>query len=264
MRGLWGTVFTIALVGGSSSSWAADLPEIEKSGRLRVVAGSGEQPEMFSFRSGSDPGFERELLEGFARLHGLKLEVTAVKSWDERIPTLLRGDGDVIIGIVDTEQRRKQIAFTSEVLPARHLVVTARPYKVIATVEELRGEKVGVVRGTSWAQAALEAGVPADQVEPYPDTEPVLAALRSGEVTATVMALNDFTLATKRHPELQAGTFLGPPGRAAWGLRKSDTKLQAALDEYLGNVRRTPTWGRLVVKYFGEKALVILGKVQTP
>ncbi len=262
MRSFWAAVVAVALVGGSTP--AADLPEILKGGRLRVVAGTGEQPEMFSFKSDGEPGFERELLEGFARLHGLKLEPVAVKSWEDRIPTLLRGDGDVIIGIVDTEQRRKQVAFTTEVLPVRHLAVSARPHRVIGTVEELRAERVGVVRGTSWAQAALEAGVPPDQLEPYADVEPVLAALRSGEVTATVMALNDFTLATKRRPELQAGCFLGAPGRAAWGLRKTDTKLQAALDEYLGNVRRTPTWGRLVVKYFGEKALVILGKVQAP
>lgn len=34
----------------------------------------------------------------------------------------------------------------------------------------------------------------------------------------------------------------------------------AALDDYVANVRRTPTRGRLVVKYFGESGLEILKK----
>jgi len=33
-----------------------------------------------------------------------------------------------------------------------------------------------------------------------------------------------------------------------------------ALDDYLANLRRTPTWSRLVVQYFGESALEILQK----
>jgi hypothetical protein len=39
----------------------------------------------------------------------------------------------------------------------------------------------------------------------------------------------------------------------------------AALDDYVANLRKTASWSRLVVKYFGESALEILKKsrVQT-
>ena len=52
------------------------------------------------------PGFERELIEGFCRIHGLARDVVRVEDIDQIAPTLQRGDGDLIAGIVDTEARR--------------------------------------------------------------------------------------------------------------------------------------------------------------
>ncbi len=239
--------------------WAGDLPEIKAKGVLKVIAQKDEAPEMFSFQGGDDPGFEREMIEGFARLHGVKLEAAAVRTSDERIPTLNRGEGDVIIGIVDTEARRKLIDYTTEVIPARHLVLTRKP-KLLKTVEEFLREKVGVVKGTSWAAAAAEAGVPASKTEFFPDHDLLLAALKEGRITATVMTVSDFTLAARRDADLVAGPFVGPAASAGWGLRKSDAQLKAALNEYLENLRRGPSWSRLVVKYFGEQALAVLGR----
>jgi ABC-type amino acid transport substrate-binding protein len=43
-------------------------------------------------------------------------------------------------------------------------------------------------------------------------------------------------------------------------VRKPDTKLRAELDAYLENLRSGASWNRLIVKYFGEKALTVLGR----
>lgn len=243
------------------AAWAVDLPEIQARGSLRVIAAEGEQPEMFDFDGDpAKPGLEREMLEGFARLKRLKLEVVSVKVFADRIPALLRGDGDVIVGLVDTVERRKQIDFTAEVLPVRHLVVTHKPAPPISSVAEFRKKKAGTLRGTTWASETLAAGVPESQVEYFPDTEPLLQALATGRVEAVVMTVSDFTLATERHPGLEAGVFLGQPGHAAWGVRKQDPRLKAELDAYIENLRSGSSWNRLVVTYFGEKALSALGR----
>ena len=240
---------------------AVDLPEVQARGSLRVIAAEGEQPEMFDFDGDpAKPGLEREMLEGFARLKRLKLEVVPVKAFAERIPALLRGDGDVIVGLVDTAERRKLIDFTAEVLPVRHLVVTHKPTPPVKSMEELRKKKVGTIRGTTWSRETLAAGVPESQVEYFPDTEPLLSALAAGRVEAVVMTISDFTLAMGRHPGLEAGTFLGEASQAAWGLRKQDVKLKAELDAYIDNLRSGASWNRLVVTYFGEKALTVLGR----
>jgi polar amino acid transport system substrate-binding protein len=240
---------------------AVDLKEIQARGSLRVIAAEGEQPEMFDFDPDpAKPGLEREMLEGFARLKRLRLEVVPVESFADRIPALLRGDGDVIVGLVDTAERRKQIGFTAEVLPVRHLAVTRKPTAPVRSLQELRKRRVGTIRGTTWARETLAAGVPESQVEYFADTEPMLEALAAGRVEAVVMTISDFTLAMPRHPGLESGVFLGQPAHAAWGLRKQDAELRAEIDRYIENLRSGASWNRLIVKYFGENALEVLGR----
>ena len=206
---------------GMSPSAASDLPEMVERGTLRVIAGAGEQPEMFSFDPGQPPGFEREMLEGFAGLHRIELEVVVViEAFSDRIPALLKGTGDVCMGMIVTPERARRIAFTTEVLPARHLVVNHAPRAPIESVEQFRKEKVGVVTATTWAKAAVEAGVPESRARGFKDTEPMLEALEAGSITATTMSISDFTLAAKRRPGLQAGVFVGAAGSAAWGFAK--------------------------------------------
>lgn len=240
---------------------AVDFPEIQVRGSLRVIAAEGEQPEMFDFDGDpAKPGLEREMVEGFARLKRLKLLVVAVKSFSDRIPALLRGDGDLIVGLVDTAERRKQIAFTSEVLPVRHVAVTHKPTPSVRSAEGLRTKRVGTIRGTTWASETLAAGVPESQVQYFPDTEPMLQALATGRVEAVVMTISDLALATERRPGLEAGVLLGEPAHAAWGVRKQDALLKAELDAYIENFRSGASWNRLILTYFGEKALTVLGR----
>jgi membrane-bound lytic murein transglycosylase F len=254
-----GTALAVLLCALPAS--AVDLPEVQARGSLRVIAAEGEQPEMFDFDGDpAKPGLEREMLEGFAGLKRLKLEVVPVKAFADRIPAILRGEGDVIVGLVDTVERRKQIDFTAEVLPVRHLVVTHKPAPPVKSVEEFRKKKAGTIRGTTWARETLAAGVPEARVEYFPDTEPMLEALANGRVDAVVMTISDFTLAVDRHPGLEAGVLLGEASRAAWGVRKQDVKLRAELDAYIDNLRSGGSWNRLILTYFGEKALTVLGR----
>lgn len=238
----------------------ADLAEIKARGTLKVIAVREEAPEMFSFAASGEPGFEREIIEGFARLHDLEFQAVPANTSAERIQLLAGKAGDVIIGIIETEPRRKLVNFTSEVLPARHIVITLKSHREVKTVEEFRAERIGVVKGTSWAQAAVDAGVPAGSMQSFAERHSALEALREGKITATVMSLSDFTLALRRYPEIRAGLTLGASASAAFAMRKSDPQLLAALDAYLDNLRKGPSWGRLVVKYFGEQALTVLGR----
>jgi ABC-type amino acid transport substrate-binding protein len=247
---------------GVGSTEAETLAHLKSRGTIRAIAAEDEQPEEFSFKPGPAPGFEREMLEGFGKLHGLKLAVVSVKGWDERIPALLRGDGDVIVALTDTEERRKLVAFTAETIQARHVVVSHKPHPLVNRIDDLRSERVGLLKATSWAQAAVDAGVPASNIETFSELEALLAALKSGKIGATVMSVSDFTLAAKRTPGLQAGMFVGPPSHQAWAVRKEDRELLEAMNEYIGNLRKTSSWSRLVIKYFGERALSVLGRAR--
>src|SRR5262249_19195075 len=160
-----------------------------------------------------------------ARINRLQIQVVPVKNFDQIIPMLLRGDGDVITGIVDTDGRRKQIAFTGETYPVRHLVVTHKPLPSVSDPGALRGLKVAVIPGTTWAEMAVSAGVPAANLVSCVDVNEVFSALRTQKAGAAVMTIFDFALAQRHDDGLEFGTFLGAAATAAWGVRKDDALL---------------------------------------
>lgn len=248
---------SFTLVAGLAS--AADLAELKAKGVLRVLAQKDEAPELFNLGAG-EPGFEREVIDGFAKLHGLRVEPVALATAADRLPALNAGRGDVVIGIVDLPERRKLASFTMEVLPIRHIVLTHRPHAPIQTLEAFRAAKVGVVRNTSWARVAEEAGADPATTMQFSDRTEVFDALRQGRVEATVISLTDGVVAIKSRPGLEAGLMLGEPASSAFAVRKSDTQLLEALDGYLGSFRKSPSWNRLLVKYFGDQALAVLGR----
>jgi len=231
-------------------------------GRLRVLVSADEMPEVFAFDAAAKPGLEREMIENFARINRLQLQIVPVKNFDQIIAMLLRGDVDVITGIVDTDNRRKQIAFTSETYPVRHLVVTRKPLPSVSDPAALRGLKVAVIPGTTWADMAVAAGVPPANLVSCVDTNDVFAALKAQKAAAAVMTIFDFALAQRHDEGLEGGVFLGSAATAAWGVRKDDVPLLQALNTYLESLRVSPVKSALLTKYFNEDALSLLRRAR--
>ena len=194
---------------GLASVAAPDLADLKSRGVVRVLAAADENPEWFSARPAERPGFEREVLEGFARVHKLRFEVVSVKHWDEAIPMLVQKKGDILAGVNDTEARRKLIDFTAELLPARHVVVTRKPQRPVATEADLRTRSVAVVPETTWAEAVTRAGVASSQVVGVADVPQALAALKAGRATAAVVDILDFLQNHRKDPDLELGATLG-------------------------------------------------------
>jgi ABC-type amino acid transport substrate-binding protein len=261
-----GLAAAVLVSAGLAVPWlaASELPsEIKVRGTLRVLAVLANQRDDFlSMEPGV--GFDREVLEGFAGLHKLKLELVAVPRWDGLVPALKEGRGDVIAGrFTVTEARKKEIDFTQEVFPTRNVVMSRSPHPAVTTLEQLRGEKVGTVKGTSMADAIAAAGVPRSNVDDSFPTGTLPDALRTGKASAVVLGVEHAIEERRLDPAIQLGLFLGPPTSLAYGVRKEDAGLLKALDEYVGNLRRTPTWSRLVVKYLGADAPEILKKARS-
>jgi ABC-type amino acid transport substrate-binding protein len=259
---LRGVIAVLGLVLTTGAASARDLPEVVASGELRVLAVPGSEV-FFNLDSGGSPGLDREILEGFARLHGVKVVPVEVESWERLIPSLVEGRGDVAAGgVTVTEARRRVVSFTREVFPTRYVVVTRQPHRGVSTVEQLREERVGTIRGTSLAEVVAGAGIPAAQIDDGIASGGLPSALTSGRVTAVVLGIEDALITQRDDDAFQVGVALGPAGALAFGVSQDAPELRAALDEYLGNLRRTPTWNRLAVEYFGEDAVEILRRAR--
>ena len=258
--GMVRTVLAAAVVSSAVPAARADLAEIQSRGTLRLlVILDDDEPEFVSPKPDGAPGFDRELLEGFARLHQLKVELLPASDWSGLVPSLLQGKGDLIVGrFTATDARRKSIDFTSETFPTRSVVVTRKPHRAVRTVEELRQEKVTILKGTAMGEQLLELGVPAANIDYSIPAGGIPEALRAGRITCTVHDVSTAIVTQREDPDVQIGVAVGPAMSYAYGVRKDEPELLKALNEYLGNVRRSPTWNRLVVKYFGPAALEVL------
>jgi ABC-type amino acid transport substrate-binding protein len=238
----------------SSPHEAVGLPW-QRTEPLRVlVVMDTARPEFFSANPDA-PGFDREIVEGFAKLHRLKVELVTLASWEQLLPALLQEKGDIIAGgYRDTEERRNEIAFTSEVFPTRWVIATRKPHRAVRTLEELRAEKVGTMKGTSMADGLTALKIPFDDIPVGSFAE----ALRTGRVTVVAWSVERAMGGRRDDPALQFGMFFGKPGSLAFGVRKEDSDLRTLLNEYLGHLRRSGAWNRLAVKYFGEDVLRVL------
>jgi ABC-type amino acid transport substrate-binding protein len=242
----------------------ADLPEIRSRGTLLVLmVPVSPEDEFFSSGGGSQPGLDRELLEAFCTLQHLKLEAIPVRGWDALIPALREGRGDLIAGrFTATEARRRVIEFTTEVFPTRDVVLTRKPHKPIESLESLRAEHVGTIKGSSMAEAVVTAGVSRPNIDDSIPAGGLPKALKDGKVGAVVLGVESAIAARRMDPEIELGLFLGRSGSLAYGLRRDETELLKVLNDYIENVRHTPSWNRLVIKYFGDQAPEILRKAR--
>ncbi len=245
-------------------AWAADLAEIQQRGALRVLAIVDErEPEFFSLRSPAAPGLDLEILMGLAKARKVELKVIPATGWASLVPALVEGKGDLVAGRFGaTPQRRRFVDFTAEVFPTRSVVVTRRPHAGVRSLDELKLEKVGTIAGTSMYEALLAAGLAPAKIDSTLSSGELSAALRGGKVSAAVWWLEGAIQAQRKDPDLSLGLVLGPTESLAFGVRKEDQSLRAALNQHLEVVRSSGTWNRLTVKYFGDAAPAILRKAR--
>lgn len=248
----------------TTTAWSADLAEIRQRGALRVVGVLDvKEPEFFSLKSQAAPGFDVEILMGFAKAQKLELKLVPASGWAGLVPALVEGKADLVAGrFAATPQRRRAIDFTQEVFPTRTVVVTRKPHAGVQALEALKAERVGTIAGTSMYEALLAAGIPPAKIDSSLSSGELSDALRSGRITAGVWWLEGALQAQRRDPELSLGLVLGPPESLAYGVRKEDQALLAALNQHLEVVRSSGTWNRLAVKYFGDAAPAILKKAR--
>jgi len=237
-----------ACTGGAGSEKPGTLERMRAQGEARVGF-ANEAPFAYvdpetGRLTGEAPEIARAVLKdlGVERVEGVLTEFGAL------IPGLKAGRFDLIAaGMYITPARCREIAFSNPTyrIGEAFLVAKGNPlnlhgYADVAAHPEAR---LAVVAGAVERGYARATGVPDDRIRVLPDPPSAVAAVRAGRADAyagTVLTIQTLLAKTGTAEVERAARFTDPvidgqavAGYGAFGFRKGDRKLKAAVDAAL-------------------------------
>ena len=170
---------------------------------------------------------------------------------------------DVIMPMTATAARRERIDFTENLYPLSSRLVARQGSALQPTAESLKGQRIGVLAGTSreaFAKARWQvAGV---TVRSFRFNDQLIASLQAGEIDATLQDSIEITHALLAQPQGQAFAFAGPAlddpmlgSGVAMAVRKSDTALRDKLNAALERLKQNGQYQMITQRYLPAEAL---------
>ena len=233
---------------------ADQLGDVRSRGTL--VVGVSDAIPPFTFRRGGDiVGYDVDLVRGIAQRIGVKLE-TVVVSETERIPALRGGKVDLIAStFTRTPERLRDVDFSIIIFYSPQVMIVDKA-SGLASVKQLGGRKVGVLKGRTADKNILDV-IPTARivfVDSYPDA---FAGIRRGSIDA--FAADNLVLRTNMKKENDAARFFFIPdfskGRdAGFGIRQGEAPLKAVVDKALLDMEASGEAARIFDAWFGPKS----------
>lgn len=252
-----------------SRQWTGDLSEMIQQGRPVRVLVSYNQTNFF-LSKGVMRGLEVDLMNAYERYlsrsnPGKKIRIVFLAvPFDQLIPALLDGRGDVVAaGLTVTKERKKSVAFS---LPYRkdikEIVVGGHRSRVLSNLDDLAGKRVHVMAGSSYVEHlkavsnSLKARglAPVDVIEADPNlvTEDLLEMVARGLIGYAV-AENQLAEVWKKNMRglrLFNDVVIHSGGELAWAVRPGNTEFKESLDDFSRTVRQGTLKGNMFYKRY--------------
>ncbi|MGF1531696.1 MAG: transporter substrate-binding domain-containing protein [Puniceicoccaceae bacterium] len=221
-----------------------DLPEILRRGTLRLLI--HRTADTYLQRSGSPLDWEREIVERFARQFGLSLEIIGVDAFEELIPALEAGRGDLIAAnLTITPARKERILFSEAVGTVDEILVSHVDLEIPEEVGDvLRKYPISVRRGTSFEETLRKL----QESEPRLKIEYVSSALsqldlydrlEAKKLKLLVTDSNIFANERPFRPKIKPLTRLGERRELGWAIRPGAHELKMVLDRFIADYTLT-------------------------
>ncbi len=253
-----------ALAGPGGGVYRADLPGIRERGVLRMLT-TNNATTYFLFR-GELLGFEYELVRHFAESLGLKLEVVVVPAYDDLIPWLREGRGDLIAAFMTISRAREEkgIRFSRPYHYAEEIVVARADDSDLKTPKDLSGRTVVVRPGSSY-RMSLEnlrkqgIDVTIADAPPAMETEEIIRKVAAGEYDLTVADTQILELETSYRDDIKGVFPISGEVAHGWAVRAEDGGLLAAVNAFFDREYRGVFYNITYKKYFNNPRAVKQG-----
>ena len=236
----------------AASALSTITPSTITKGVLTIGQEGTYPPFTFKDAQGNLTGFDVDIARALAAKLNLKPQFVLTE-WSGILAGLQASKFDVVINQVGiTPERQKNIAFSAPyAYSSPQIIVGKSGAASYATLEQLRGKRVGVGLGSNF-EAQLRA-VPGIKVVTYPGAPEYLADLAAGRLDA---AYNDrllvgYLIKSQNLPIKGAGV-IGKPESVGVALKQTNPGLRAALDRALLQIKADGTYARISRQWFGQ------------
>lgn len=256
-----------------TESFLGDLDEIRERKVLRALVVPSNTD--FFLAGAKIEGLQAQLLREYEKYlnKGIKSAADKVRlrflpvTFDRLIPELLAGHGDVAAAMLTiTPEREAKVAMLSgKAMPVNEVVVRHRDAAPVTRIEDLAGQEVHVLRGSSYAEhlrqlnVRLESqGKPAVRIreaDPLLHSEDILEMVNAGMLQLTVIDDYKARLWSEVFADIVVhnDVLLHENGYVGWAVRRDNPKLQASLREFLQKVKKGTMLGNVLgQRYLGQ------------
>jgi membrane-bound lytic murein transglycosylase F len=232
-----------------------ELEIIKAKGELRVLIRNNatcyyEGPEGLL-------GFEYDLVKGFADHLGVKLTCVVTHNFQDMIPSLLRGEADLIAaGFTVTEKRQQKVTFGPPYMEVQQQVVGRRGGPSPGTVADLIGQPLWINAGTSYEERLKELQPQYPELSWLPvsgyETEEILEMVWRGIVPLTIADSNIVAVNRRYYPDLRIHFAIEEGQHLAWAVHPQHRYLLTAIEEWFSRRETTVLLQRLKQHYYGH------------
>ena len=221
-----------------------DLPAIKERGKLRILLSDASLEVPYLPRQGLPIHYESDLMTRFAQGLGIEPEWIYVKKFDELLPMLLEGKGDIVAGnLTITDQRKERVVFSVPVTIATEQLIV-RSDDDVKNIKDLQGRKVALLKSTSYWETMQKhkAEYPRIQIQEIPDNKSVIEILdgvANGEYDVTVADSNVINAILPVQPQLKVAFNVSRERPIGWAIRPDAEQLQEAVNNFLNRENLT-------------------------
>jgi ABC-type amino acid transport substrate-binding protein len=195
-------------------------------------------------------GLDVELMTGFAKSLGVTLAIRPVSKpgYDELIPDLLAGLGDLVASSLTITPARQEVAALTDPYFTAPTVVVARHDGVVKSAADIAGKKVAAVRGSAQVDLLLKLGVKPEDLVYVEFSRDSYIAVSEKRADLTLLDGTSVHRVVKEFTDLGIVGTVGPGVSYGIAVRKG-SDLLPALNTYLAAQRKNGALDELIRKW---------------
>ncbi len=229
--------------------------EQEKGGKVYKVGVDTTYPP-FEFKEGNDyKGIDIELINAVAKNQGFKIKLSPM-DFGGIIPAMQANQLDVAIaGMSITDDRKKVVDFSTPYFDAGLTVVVKKDNTSIQSVENLKGKKIAVKKGTTGAKYAQDnAAKLGITVVQFNDSPAMFQEVANGNADALIedYPVISYAIAQKDLGLKIVGDRLNGDQYGIAVLKGQNEDLLKKINKGLEELKKDGTYDKIIKTYLGE------------